>query len=245
MKKLSIVCPSYKRAGKVITNELIDDLIFVVDSSEYEKYKEHYPENEIVTQPLGVKGITKTRQFILDYFDDVFMIDDDLYEVRKQFIGQGNINCNKEEIKDVIHQTHDIAVQMNAKMFGFKNNSNPLFYHSGDPIKHTGYLNASYCGFIKGHGLKYDLNMNEAEDHYISCMNVYKNRYMFIETRYAFITKENFKAEGGCNAYRTAKGMIDATKYLRGKFGDVVHEKKATNHKKNVNIGERTITFPF
>ena len=175
------------------------------------------------------------------------MIDDDIGSVRRMYADKGdeNIVFDVDEVESIIQRCADIAQDIGAKMYGFANLRAPAHYVSHNPVQYTGYLNASYTGYLEGHGLAYDTTYPEGEDHYMCCLNVYRNRFMFIDHRYAFITKGNFEAEGGCNLDRTQKDMLETTLRLRKTFGDVVRIKQATAGKGKLRQGERTITFPY
>jgi len=244
---IRVVCPSKGRCDNVRTLKFIPDLVLVVPFNEVDAYRENYPDTEVFGTPEYVKGITPTRQWILDEFGECFMIDDDVTDVRRNFVvdnDKAHIS-DPEVVRDIIENTTNIARQIGAKVFSFSKVRNPLEYDVFAPIEHTGYMNASFCGFLEGHNLRYDLSMVEGEDHYISCLTIFKHRYCLIDNRYSFITDGNFKALGGCNDYRTRKDMLKNTMYLRQKFGEVVTMKGATKSKKNVNLGERTLRFPY
>jgi hypothetical protein len=246
---IKIVCPSKGRANNVRTTQLIPSLTLIVPAGEVEDYKAHNPNTEVVGVPSHIRGITHTRQWILDNWasEDVFMIDDDVVSVRKNYFygeGSGSID-DPETILEIINQTAFISKQINSRVFSFSKIRNPLEYNAFSPIVHTGYMNASFCGFIRGHGLAYDLNLSEGEDHYISCLTIYMHRYCLIDNRYSFVTDGNFTALGGCNDYRTRESMIRNTLYLRQKFGEAIQYKEPTALKQNVNIGERSLKFPY
>ena len=244
---VAIVTASKGRANNVLTKKLINDLILVVPKKEVEEYEKHNPECTVIAEPDHVKGITACRQFILDTFENVFMIDDDIISIRKNWIESGEeyLVQDPDEVGDIIQRCADVATDVGAKMFGFANLRDPLHYISHRPITFTGYLNASYTGYLKGHNLAYDVSYPEGEDHYMSCLNVYKNRYMFIDHRYSFVTQGNFSAEGGCNLDRTKEDMILTTLKLRKTFGNVIKIKKPTAGKSKLREGERTVSFPF
>ena len=248
--KIKIICPSKGRSNNVRTLRLIPNLTLVVPEGEVEAYRANYPDVEVLGTPKHVRGITPTRQWILETFKDtdVFMIDDDVTHVRRNFaFGKDDPTTieDVEVIEEIINQTAFITKEIGAKVFSFSKIRNPLEYNAFEPIVHTGYMNASFCGFIKGHGLEYDLNLTEGEDHYMSCLCIYKHRYCLIDNRYSFVTDGNFTAIGGCNDYRTRESMIKNTLYLRKKFGDVIVYKEPTKLKQNVNIGERSLKFPY
>lgn len=245
---LVIVCPSKGRAKNVLTTKLVPSVVLVVPESEREEYEKHNPNQKIVGTPKHVKGITATRQWIIENYENVLMLDDDIERLKSNFyFGKDDVMTidNPDEVLDIINRTYDIAKQIGAKMFAFSKIRNPLEFNTFEPFSHTGYMNGSFSGFLKGHELSYDLTMNEGEDHYISCLCIYKHRYCLIDNRYSFVTKDNFTGIGGCNSYRTLSDMEKNTLELAKKFGSVVKLKKPTNNKKSVNAGERTISFPF
>ena len=244
---IKIVVVSKGRADKVSTHKVINDTIILCPEDEVGLYKEHNPNNEVIAEPKGCKGITQARQFVLDKFEEVFMVDDDIEYVRNFFNGEGEKYKieSKQHVRDIINQTAHISRQIGAKMFGFTHRRRPVAYYPQQPFRTTGFINGSHCGFLKGHGLKYDNAMIEGEDYYMSCLNVYKNRFMLIDDRYGFMTTENFGNSGGCSGDRHTQVMQDDTLYLREQFGEVVSMKKWSTHKMNVRQGERTIKFPF
>lgn len=247
-QKIKVVCPSKGRSDNVRTLKLIPNLTIIVPHDEVDAYKANYPDTEVIGTPKGVKGITPTRQWILDHFEECFMIDDDVTDVRKNYAFGKEESAHIDDvdtIEEIINDTAFIAKEIGAKVFSFSKIRNPLEYDSFHPIVHTGYMNASFCGFLKGHGLSYDMNLSEGEDHYISCMTIFMHRYCLIDNRYSFITDGNFTAIGGCNDYRTRESMKKNTIYLKKLFGDCIVAKEPTALKQNVNIGERSLHFPY
>jgi len=244
---IPVVCCSKGRWSKVLTKELIKDLIIVCPASEKELYEQHNPECNIIPQPKHVKGLVPARQFILDTFPEVFMIDDDADSMLRNYEDDNSRyrETNPDAIRDIIEMDANIARNVGAKMFGYPSIRKPNEYRAVKPFKFTGYINNSYMGFLKGHDLAYDLDMNEGEDHYISCLNVYRNRYMFIDTRFTFKTVGNFTATGGVNGERTLEDMKENTFYLRKKFGEVISIKTPSANKTKVNKYERSISFPY
>lgn len=240
---IKIVCPSKGRHNQVITKRLLKEIILVVPEKEVQIYKEHNPDTEIIG--CSEKGITPTRQWILKKFEEVFFVDDDLKTVRKKYIEKPTW-ANNEDIIDFLNEDFYIAKQIGAKMIGFNQSPNPVVFSGLRLFTNTGYWNHSYVGYLKGHGLEFDTSYTEAEDYYMSCMNVYLNRYGLIDERYLFETKNPFDHTGGCTDYRTSQDMIRNTKKLIDKFGsDIVKFKKPNKTKQNVIFGERSLHFPI
>jgi hypothetical protein len=87
-----IYIPTYKRLDKqptlnYIPEQLRDRTRLVVDASEIDLYTEKYGKNLVVGMPPSVKGISKTRQWILENSQDKYamMLDDDMsFAVRRE-----------------------------------------------------------------------------------------------------------------------------------------------------------------
>lgn len=245
--EIKIVCPSRKRADHLLTKNVIENLIVIVRQEEVEEYRRKNPDVEIIGTPEWVDNIAKTRQWMFDTFDQVFMVDDDVTGVHRTYIEKGETSkiTDKQTVFEIIRECAYITKEIGAYVFGFQSIRNPNEYISHRPFRHTGYLNNSHIGFIKGHNLVYSQEFGEAEDYYISCLNYYKHRYAFIDTRFTFHTKDNFLAQGGVNDLRTTEMMVENTLKLRKLFGEVVKIKKPTNNKSKVHLGERSLVFPY
>ena len=250
---MKIVMPSRGRAGKCLTIQFIPDVTIVCSESEKDAYRKAYPKNEILVEPKTVNNIVRCREWLVEMFrneDDLFMIDDDVFDVRR-FFAVDNTNekakvTSPEEVREIIENTCFIAKQLGSQLWGYNNAINPVQYSGHEPIQLTGYLNCSYIGFVKGHDMVFNRKIVEGEDHYISCMSIYKHRFHVRDCRWTFLTKENFKRDEGVQSYRNTAVMQKTTQYLQRLFGsNVVQSKRTTGIKEKLNEGERIVKFPF
>lgn len=250
---MKILMPTKGRAGKCLTMKLVPSAIIVCSKKESEAYAKAYPKNDILVEPDNVNDIVKCRAWLLEKFrktDDIFMIDDDLQRVMRNFSTTGHLADasvkDPDEILEILKNTQFVAEQLGCYLWGYANIVNPVQFTGHDLISLSGYLNNSYMGFRKGHNLKYNINMKEGEDHFICCLNKHLNRIHVRDKRWAFKTSENFKADGGCQGYRNTREMLKTTRYLQKLFGsDIVQQKQQTNVKKSVHQGERSIYLPY
>jgi hypothetical protein len=244
-----IVVVSKGRYGNVSTLDLLPKgtAKLVVPKFEQAKYHEAHPDVEVLATPATVKGIVATRQWVIEQFESVFMLDDDVYAVCRMFedISTKVKITDPLTVYEIIQSSAAVARDLGAKVFGFSSYRDPVNYLSQNPIRMSAYLNASFCGFLKDHNLYYNLDIPEAEDYWISLLCVFKHRYLYQDTRYSFFTKANFVGEGGMASDRTQDKMIESTVQLKKYFGDVVNLKRPSNSKKSVNVGERSIAWPF
>lgn len=250
---MKIVMPTRGRAGKCLTLKFIPDVTIVCSSKEADEYRKYYPNNEIMEEPDYVNNIVRCREWLVNMYrdkDDLFMIDDDIHRICRMY-SEDSSNAamsvtSPDEVMEIIENTCFIAKQLGAQVWGYLNSTNPVQYTGMQPIQTSGYLNCSYIGFVKGHDLVFDKRIVEGEDHYISCMSIYKHRFHIRDTRWSFLTKENFVRDEGVQTYRNTDVMRKTTKYLQKLFGnDVVQEKRVSHVKQALNEGERSLYFPF
>lgn len=247
MEKVKIIVPSRGRANNVSTKKVVNDIIIVCPFDEYEEYKEHNPDIEIIQRPKEVMGISLVRQYILDKFEDPFMIDDDIEGLRRLY-EEDNEKAQvftSKEIEDIINHTKFLSEELGAKMYGFTHKHNPVIYEAFRPYLMTGFICASSCGFNKNHGLRENIDIISADDYYMSGLNMYHNRFNLFNTRYVFKKIENFKNAGGLQMVRNTENIKNDTLILREHFGDVITIKGTTTFKHSTIEGERTLTAPF
>lgn len=248
---MKILMPSRGRAGDCNTLKLIPSAIIVCSKKESELYAKAYPNNDIIEEPENVNNIVKCRAFLLDKFrdsDDIFMIDDDVLRIDKNFAEKGDESkiTNPDMVLEILFGTQFLAEQIGSYLWGYANIVNPIQFTGCELVQLTGYLNNSYMGFRKGHNLKYNIRMSEGEDHYICLLNKYLNRYHIRDMRYRFTTEKNFGKAGGCQTYRNTSEMLKTTAMLQQLFGSkIVTQKQNTGLKQNTNLGERSIHFPY
>lgn len=61
------------------------DPIICVSESEVAEYSEYNPGVEIVAHPDSVKGLPAKRNWMVNYFNELFMLDDDVYDFQPQY----------------------------------------------------------------------------------------------------------------------------------------------------------------
>ena len=242
---LPIVIPSHKRPEKVLTKHVVADPIICIPDSQFDEYRAHNPECELVTHPDSVKGLTLKRQWIYEHFGDVFMLDDDIKALKRVYDEQDYTVTNKQHVREIIEATAVAARQAGAYLFGFNKNPNPASYRSVKPIDLTGYITGCATGLLKGSRLFYDARINCNEDYWISCLNAYHHRIIYKDTRFVFVQGGTFTSSGGLAEFRNMKAEEDDFNYLQEMFGAVVSLKVDTNQRKRKHVFEKTMRLPF
>jgi len=247
MNEITIACPSKGRPDKVLTNKVVDKVVLVVNENEKEEYEKYNSNNEVVSPPKHVNNLSKTRDWIINKYDNVVMMDDDIDTVRINYAEtREKIKItDPKQVYDIILYTANIAKQLGTYMFGFSNIRNPVGYRSASPFKFVEFMPGATVGFLKGHGMYYDPRIETADDYFVTCLNAYYHRYSLINTMFTFLTVGNFTREGGVMENRTQKVVVNDTMILRETFGEIIQIKKPTHLKKHLHYGERSLLFPY
>jgi len=220
-----IICPSRKRAGKITTE--IDGMILCVAKSEHAEYKKHYPKTEIITHD-EINQLSLIRQFIYEKYNDVFMVDDDILQVRRLYDAE---KLTSKQVAEVIQSTFNNAKSIGAHLFGFNNDPLPVHYNQHKPFMMNGYINGCAIGLTKSDKLHFTKKTMASESHWINLLNAYHYRFCFIDKRYCFeqLKDSTFSLAGGQVGRRTLETEKQDTLYLRKMFGESIAIKKAEN----------------
>ena len=243
--KIEIVIPSMGRAERVITKECITHGKLCVPESERKAYEEYNPGMEIVTHPDSLKGLALKRQFIYEHFPNSFQIDDDIKNINRLYTECGeNAKLSAEEAYDVIQFVGNMAKLAGCYLFGLNHNPNPLGYHELKPIRLTGVLNGC-IGLLEGSKLYFEKRAVVSEDYWISALNAYHHRKMWIDERFSIAGTDTFHNLGGCSNYRTVEQEAEDTMFLRKTFGECILLKKDSSLGKRRHQYQRTLNIPF
>lgn len=243
---IKIVIPTLGRINKQISYESLPDkykkqVYFIVREEEYDFFNNKY-DNVICLPSVLEKGITPTRQFIIEYFknDIIYMIDDDLtFNIRnKEIINEKvkwkkiNMNNNEEEfdkmfemfLNDLNNDVYSVSlVHTSAK----PNERNyPYTYNFR---QHANI----FIDLKKIDNINYDMNFICSQDFDFSLQllsNGYKNKVY-----YNYFVSEKAYTKGGCQTYRTLQIYNDSTKLLLKKYPNVVKTKEVKTKIKGWN----------
>ena len=251
--EIKIVIPTYRRAGNVTTLKVVSPCILCVAESEEALYRERHPGVEIVAHPDGVVGLAPKRQWIYDYFGDVFMLDDDISHARRLYLTSGTKKATEltpDETYEIVQWCGNTAHLAGCYLFGFNKVPNPIIYDPLYPIRMSGYVTGCAIGLLYGSRISYNPESIAVEDFWVSGLNAYYHRKAFLDLRFNFVQEETFKRAGGLGFYRTIDTERNDTLFLRRTFGEVITVKqesygggRATT--KNHNPFGRTMSIPF
>lgn len=243
-----IVIPSHKRADNVISKDLVLDPIICVPKSQEDEYKAYNPDCEICTHPDSVVGLPAKRNWMVQHFGELFMIDDDVYEVQPLYapLDESALKIrDKQRVTDIITNLYEMAKALDIHIFGFDKNPNVKFYNPFKPFSLDKAITGCSYGVIRSENTKWLDGLVLKEDFWISCYVKYTERQILVDNRFSFKQKDTFVNPGGLSEFRNSQREKDAVLLMRQYFGEVVNLKTFTSKQGNETSINMNVKFPF
>jgi len=243
--EIKVVIPSAERADIISTHQHIKNSIVVVPESEFERYTLSCPGTEIVKHP-PLKGLGAKRNWILEKFGSVFMIDDDCKGMTRLYEDDSKRSkVDAETAYQLIQYTGNLCKMAGFFMFGFARWNNPMRCHGLNPLRMKGLAFGGGMGFIEGNHLKFSDKIKCNNDIFISLLNAYKHRGAWIDERFSLKYDGYGATKGGLAKHRTVEVEKQDFELLQKYFGDAVQKKKSTWASKVTKPFEKNIVLPF
>jgi hypothetical protein len=217
-----------------------------VPESEEGQYRERNPNAEIVTHPDAVIGLGNKRNWIMEKFGDVMMLDDDLKGINKNTfaIGERAEKLTPKQSVEVIQMLGNMAAELGIYMFGFGNCTNPSMYNPNKPFGFTGFILGGNMGMLKNNMLRCTDRIHVKHDYYLSALNAYHYRMALIDFRYCIGMDGVGKTAGGLQKFRNPQIEYEDSIMLRKMFGEAIIPKKAGFSRLKNKYG-RTLRVPY
>ena len=212
-----IAIPSKGRAGQTESDKLLTSAVFFVPQSEVEDYRK-YAKCKVEAVPNDIKGITKTRNWILKNTEEkrVVMIDDDLQS--QGWTKLYSKNAKQKKLKETewlfeFEKLFDIVEDLNWKIWGVKTEGALRSVSPYKPILFRSYITASCMGIINDGSYLFDESFPVKEDYEI-CLRHLEEFGGILAARYLYWQNSHWGDDGGCKSYRTQKMEAKAIKDL-------------------------------
>jgi hypothetical protein len=200
-----IAVPSKGRAGETTTDKFLSSATFYVPENELADYRKAM-KNPIVVVPKEVRGITPTRNWILDNTKErwVQFLDDDVAR-----LGWIELLSHSAKYRDLgedewVRETRrlfEITEGVKLRLWGVSTDAATRSVYPYKPfIWHT-YITASCMGILNN-GLRFDESFPVKEDYEI-CLRCIRDDGGVLGARYFFCQSEHWDKAGGCKDYRT------------------------------------------
>jgi hypothetical protein len=218
--RYKVYIPSKGRAGRVTTDQLFIKSTIVCPESEVDLYKKHH--DTVIGVPDTVKGITKTRNWILNNIEDEWhiQVDDDALSFHCFESGKMYKFIDPEKIHEIVDNQFQMCEDWELKAWGFSLAADYKFYREYTPFSSQGVVGANIIGIIKN-PIRFDERLKVKEDYDYSMQHIFKYKGILRFMKYG-IDVVHLTNEGGCVAYRTKETEMEAYNILLNKWGKKV-----------------------
>jgi hypothetical protein len=237
---LHIAVPSKGRAGKVRTQTILPSCHVYVPALEADAYATAGARN-VVAVPDTVRGITATRNWILDNAGStrVVMIDDDM---RKQgytkLLARQSMYVSLDEPRWLAEFAKLFAIteQLKLRIFGVATDGATRAVYPFYPFRFRSYVTASCMGIVNDGRTRFDETYPVKED-YELCARCIVEDGAVVCAQYLNWTNSHWRDKGGCHDYRTQSMERDCIRRLCKTYPGLVRAVERLGSQWNVEIG--------
>lgn len=229
-----IAIPSKGRPSGVKTQRYLGGrgVVFVPDL-EVAAYQRCGVEN-VIGVPNDVRGITATRNWILDHTDErwVVFVDDDVQRVAwAEMLGE-SAKWRKLEADVVVREFEklfEVTEDAGLRLWGASTDGELRSVYTYRPFIFQTYATASCMGLINGEqggrpALRFDPSFPVKEDYEITLRAVREDGAI-VGARFFCWRNEHWSTPGGCREYRTGEMEMAAIRRLQRMYpGQVAHK---------------------
>ena len=209
----AVCIPSKGRAGIVSTTQFFNSVYLFVPEDEVKEYRVYEKAgHKVIGVPLSIRGITATRNFILDW-------------VKEQgFKYHIQIDDDKDWIDWLITRFFILIEDMGVYLWGLSLGPDKKFYREYSPFSLVSVIGANLFG-IKDNPIRFDERLKVKEDYDYTLMHLYRYGRVVRSNKYGVKVK-HYSNRGGCVSYRTAEVEEEAYRILRKKWGKIVKRQR-------------------
>lgn len=222
MDSYLIAIPSKGRASRAKTAAFFPSAALFVPASEAKAYALNHA-NEIVPVPEKVKGITRTRNWIIDYavaeMRDLVFVDDDVKAQGYKLLrsrSASHIHLRTEDWLAEFLRLFEVTRGMGFRIWGVSTVGALRSVYIYRPFLFQSYVTASCMGMTweaMDGGLRFDEDFPVKED-YELCLRCIKEDGGVVAARFLMWANEHWSTPGGCTDYRTAEMEEEAIRRL-------------------------------
>ena len=217
--KFTIVSPSYNRAESAQAQAYLPECQYVVHQFEKRAYQK--AGKDVIAIPDRLRGnIARVRNWILDHYNPVLMLDDDVVRFQR-WNRQKMVKLSSDEAMEFIEHAFMLAKELGARLWGMNLLVDKAAYREHTPFAFRSVVLAPCHGHIDNK-CRYDetLTLKEDYDMSLQVLNRYRRTLRFNAYMYAC---DHFNTEGGCASYRTMARERSMFKRFQQKWGsDIV-----------------------
>jgi hypothetical protein len=220
-----IAIPSKGRPTGVRSKRILPAATVFVPESEVRDYTRAGVTN-VVGVPDRVRGITPTRNWILDNARDrwVVMVDDDVKcQGWVQLEKFRAVHCKLDErtwIEEIV-RLFELTEQLKFRIWGVATQSAPRSVYPWKPILFRSYVTASFMGIVNDGRTRFDERFKVKEDYELN-LRAIKEDGGVVAARYLYWENSHWTDAGGCAAYRTQLTELRCIKLLASMYPGMI-----------------------
>jgi len=236
-----VAMPSKGRAGTTTTDRYMPGVVAFVPANEEIDYRRTLRCAEIVAVPDEVRGITRTRNWILDWADDpwVVFVDDDVVIAGYFLLGYDKAKKLKIAAAVLVEEwgrLFEIAEDMSYRIWGVDTNGALWSVRPYRPFIWQTYVTASCMGIRNETGIRFDETFPVKEDYEMTLRCIREDGGV-VGARYLFWVNEHWRKAGGCTSYRTQKMEADAITRLMEMYPGLIRQIKRGGSGYSISLG--------
>jgi len=228
-----VAIPSMGRAGRVNSLCVIPSATVFVPEPEADQYRVAHPSATVVGVPERVRGITATRNWILDYAAEegqrwVVQIDDDVrmarwYEFLPFRVRQRKLR--EEEWLAVWQRLFEVAEGLGYRIWGVDTQGATRGVYPFRPFIWQTYVTGSCMGIRVDTGIRFDESFAVKEDYELTLRCITEDGGV-VGARFVQWVCSHWADEGGCRSYRTEELERDCTERLMTRYPGLIRRVK-------------------
>lgn len=227
-----IAVPSKGRAGKVKTQSILKNCRVYVPALEAKSYRDSGVRN-VVPVPDEVRGITRTRNWILNNTDDphVVMVDDDVKcagWVRMSDHTCKHVKLKVEDWEAEMERLFQVTEDMNFRIWGMSTESAPRSVYTFNPFRWRSYITASMMGILNDGRTRFDQSFPVKEGYELN-LRCIKEDGGVVCARYLYWENDHWHGDGGCKDYRSDRMERECIRKLQRLYPGMIRVAKRAN----------------
>jgi hypothetical protein len=227
-----VAIPSKGRAGAVKTLRVLPSSTVFAPVLEVDAYRVAGARH-VVGVPDSVRGITATRNWILQNTDDrrIVMIDDDVVSagyIKLHPHAAQNMTLSEAVWLGEFRKLFDVTEDMGFRLWGLATDGATRAVYPYHPFRFRSYVTASCMGLVNDGRTLFDESYPLKED-YELCLRCIVEDGGVVSAQYLYWRNSHWLDAGGCKDYRTQAIEADCIKRLRRTYPGLVRVAQRAN----------------
>lgn len=234
-----LAIPSKGRAGRVKSTGVLPSAVLFVPDREADDYRK-CGHSQVVSVPDHVKGITTTRNWILDNTEArwVVFIDDDVKvagwrELRR--VGSKSRSLSEAAWLNEFVKLFEMTEGVGYRIWGVATQGALRAIYPWKPFIWQTYVTASCMGILNDKRTRFDETFPVKED-YELCLRCIKEDGGIVGARYLYWENSHWTDEGGCKDYRTQSMELQAIRRLIAMYPGLIRQVKRGKSEYSIDL---------